>query len=116
MKERYDPSLRKTPIGKRVYSYWKKVRQNPHSQEFDFFPDFLKWSMENGYKHGYKLVLVNIEKPYSPDNCIWKVPSCQLEERGTIDEARAREWNAAINRIRKQFGMEPLEGTEYAEL
>ena len=116
MKERYDPSIRKTPCGKRVYAYWKKVRQNPHTQDFEYFPDFLDWAMKNGYKQGYKLILVDAEKPYSTTNCIWVAPACQREETGMIDEARAREWNMAVNRIRKQLGMEPLEGTDYAEL
>lgn len=110
MKTTYDPALRKTPIGRSLYYYWKMVRKNPHTNEWDLFPNFYDWSLNNGYTPGFRLYQVDAEQPYSPENCVWK------DREETIDMARAAEWNAVVNRLRKQWGLEPLEGTEYGDI
>lgn len=114
MERTYDPALRKTAVGTRLYYYWKAVRKNPHTPEWDFFPDFYAWAMSSGYTLGAKLQLIDAELPYSPDNCVWKVKYGPNEEEA--QKTRAAEWNAVVNRLRKQFGMEPLEGTDYDDI
>ena len=110
MKVTYDPALRETESGKRLYYYWKQVRKKSYSPEWDLFPNFYEWAMANGFILNAKLCLIDATLPYSPDNCVWKVK--EAPEEG-ISRKRADEWNLAINRLRKQFGMEPLEGTSH---
>jgi hypothetical protein len=53
---------------------------------------------------------IDKSKPYGPDNCEWYTS----EKSVKIDYERAAEWDAVVNRIRKQLGMPPLEGTSHA--
>lgn len=109
MKKTYDPALRQSELGQRLYYYWKVVRQKPHPPEWDFFPNFYEWALSGGFEPGAKLCLLNAKQPYSTDNCVWEVKN----DEDAYNKARAAKWNATVNRIRKHFGMEPLEGTSY---
>lgn len=112
MKKAYDPALRKTAIGRHLYYYWKTLRKSPHTPEWDFYVDFYTWAMSSGYTSGAKLQLIDATLPYSPDNCVWNV---KVEEE-PVDEGRIAAWNKAVNRIRKHYGMPPLEGTNYDDI
>lgn len=111
MKKTYDPALRESEHGKRLYYYWKEAHKKLHIAEWDDFPNFYEWAMSNGFELDSKLCLIDSEQPYSPNNCTW-----ESSEKETISKARAAEWDAVVNRIRKHFGLEPLEGTSYADL
>ena len=113
MKKTYDPALRESEQGKRLYYYWKEVHKKPHDTEWDDFPGFYEWAMSSGFEPDSRLRLIDSEQPYSPNNCTWEN---KPNEKDTISKARAAEWDAVVNRIRKHFGMEPLEGTSYANL
>ena len=97
--EPYDPALRKTEHGGKLYWFWKKVRLNTDSKEFESFGSFYEWAMDAGYESGDKFILIDKRKPYSPDNCDWELsPGERLDS-----------WNRTVNQIRKHYGMTPLE-------
>ena len=114
--EPYDPQLRQTEHGARLYNAWKKLRSNPHCEEWDWFPAFYNWAMRCGYTRRSWLRLVDESKPYCPENCVWR--SAYSEESTPTADAKTweYEWNKAVNRIRKYYGMPPLEGTNYDDI
>lgn len=103
--ESYDPALRKTDHGSKLYWLWMKVRPNTDCEEFKSFNSFYDWAMNSGYESGDRLLLIDKNLPYSPDNCDWKILPGKL----------ADDWNKTVNRIRKHYGMPPLEGTSYVD-
>lgn len=109
--ERYDPEMRESEHGSQLYNAWRRARRHPHCESWESYSVFYEWSVYNGYTPDAVLRLIDKDKPYGPDNCEWYIS----EKTMKIDYARAAEWNAAINRIRKRLGMEPLEGTSYAD-
>lgn len=109
--ERYDPEMRESEHGSRIYSAWRRLRQHPHCEEWHYYPAFYTWAVYNGYTLGAWLRPIDSNKPYGPDNCKWVID----EKVQPPDLTRAKEWNDAINRIRKNLGMPPLEGTEYGD-
>ena len=108
-KTTYDPALRLTDHGKRLYQLWRRIRRSPHAPEFEQFPDFYQWAMDNHYESSDRIVLINCEKPFSPDNCKFKHCSVTMK----CDEQWVAEWNRTVNRLRKHWGLPPLEGTTY---
>lgn len=116
MKKTYDPMLRKTLIGKHLYYHWKMVRRNPHTPEWDFFPDFYTWAMSSGYAIGAKLHLIDATLPHSPDNCVWRFSRPEEKQPTRDSDGWTDKWNRTVNRIRKHYGMSPLEGTDYGDL
>ena len=111
MKRTYDPALRKTPVGKHLYYHWKTMRKNPHTEEWDLFQNFYEWAVNSGCTPEAKLCLIDAALPYSPDNCEWNTKA----DEEAIDQERVAAWNKAVNRIRKHYGMPPLEGTSYGD-
>ncbi len=114
----YDPEMRFTEHGSRIYSYWKKVRRNTDYPEFTKFPVFLNWAMSNGYTLGAKLFRRDNAKPFTPENCYWL---SSAEWRGkdhgdgetlTYNLKWMRKWDETVNRIREHFGMEPIYSEE----
>jgi hypothetical protein len=99
--------MRTTEHGSRLYSAWKRLRAHPHCEEWESYQVFYTWAIYNGYSLGAWLRLIDPEKPYGPDNCHWILD----DKASAPDPTRAKEWNDAINRIRKNLGMPPLEGT-----
>lgn len=110
--EQYDPALRKTEHGSRIYAAWRTMRKHPHCEEWEYFPTFYEWAMQSEYEIGAWLRLVNARGTYCPDNCYWNVPSSK-EEPPPPEWADG--WNKTVNRIRKHYGMPPLEGTTYGD-
>jgi hypothetical protein len=102
MKTTYDPALRETEHGKRLYQLWRRVKKSKHSADFDKFPDFYDWAMDAGYSVADRLVLIDNEKPFSPENCCFVMP--YAEEKEWIEK-----WNRTVNHLRKQWGLPPLE-------
>lgn len=106
-KRTYDPELRKSVIGSKLYSAWKRVNHACHYEPWGFFPNFYQWSLENGYEIGMRLQVIDVSKPYGPNNCEW------AETETNVPMYWVNEWNRTVNRIRKHYGMKPLEGTNY---
>ena len=109
--EPYDPALRKTEHGSKIYQAWKRVRKSPHCDGWDFFPTFYEWSMHNEYEEGAWLMRYDKNAPFAPDNCFWYHPCTDNE----ISKEFIDKWNETANRIRKYYGMPPLEGTSYGD-
>ena len=109
----YDPIIRQSEHGARLYEFWKRIRRSPCCEEWDYYPTFYNWAMQNGYSIGAGLQRTNKDDPYSPDNCYWKFDNeCQKR----CPEKWTDLWNKTVNRIRKHYGMPPLEGTNYGNL
>lgn len=111
----YDPQIRKTEHGQRLYAVWKKMRRSPHCEEWDDFLGFYTWVMQSDYTLGAWLRRYDEEDMYCPDNVFWHIPNAEGEDTKT-DEEFIYEWNVAVNRIRKYYGMPPLRGTSYADI
>ena len=108
----YDPALRKTEHGACLYTAWKRVRKQPHFDGWETFPKFYEWAMQNDYETGAWLRRIDINKPYEPVNCVWYLS--EGNDRN-IPPDFADKWNKTVNRIRKYYGMPPLEGTKYGD-
>ena len=110
----YDPEMRQSDHGRRLYDYWRKVKKDTDSEEFMEFPDFFNWAMANGYTVGAKLFRYDAEDPFSPENCFWVSRSdCA---NGATSPPRDREWeqkwDETVNRIRVHYGIKPLHSSE----
>ncbi len=108
----YDPALRKTEHGSNLYQTWMRVLRNPHCTEWGYFPTFYEWAMQNGYEAGAWLKREDDNEPFSPQNCYWYLPNVGTTH---IPKESLDRWNKTVNRIRKYYGMPPLEGTEYGD-
>ena len=109
----YDPALRKTEHGALLYQIWKRVTKCDHIKDWGYFPTFYEWAMSDGYDAGEWLRRFDKNEPFSPDNCFWYSVK---EEKDHIPPELGAKWNKTVNRIRKYYGMPPLEGTDYGDL
>lgn len=109
--EPYDPEMRESDHGARLYNAWKKLRKFPHCEEWDCYPAFYTWSLENGYVIGAWLRLHNQSGPYAPDNCVWYIPG-GYDFEPPPPPSWADEWNKTVNRIRKHYGLPLLGGDD----
>ena len=110
----YDSVLRKTEHGSKLYEAWKKLRRSPHCEEWNYYPAFYNWAIQNGYTLGVWLVLIDKSGEYCPENCKWHIPK-RMQDDPPPPPTWADEWNKTVNRIRKYYGMQPLEGTEHGD-
>lgn len=110
----YDPEIRRTDHGRRLYGYWKRIKGQSNSKKFAAYPDFFKWAMANGYTVGAKLFRYEEDEPYNPENCFWVARSEWVGEDAEFNRnlAREREWDNTVNRIRLHYGMEPIYSSE----
>lgn len=109
----YDPSIRTSEEGQALYQSWRRARRYPHCEEWENYVDFHAWAMETGYVQGAWLRLKDKSKPYCPENCIWYSPGTYAKSEDP--EAWIENWNKTVNKLRKQWKMPPLEGTEYVD-
>lgn len=108
----YNPEIRKTEVGSRFYTAWKKARSAPHCDEWDDFFGFYEWAAKSDYVLGARLCLIDDTGMYCPENVVWYAHDEEVKDT----EAFIYEWNMTVNRIRKHLGMPPLEGTSYADI
>lgn len=104
-------AVKESPEFVALYSKWKQLKKFPLHTDFEDFNKFFKWSMKHGYQQGAQLILINEAKPYGPKNCEWRKvqQKTQLPLRGEEQQEFVKKWNKAVNRIRKHYGMKPLE-------
>jgi hypothetical protein len=76
------------------------------------FMYFYNWALETGFEYGDTLSRTNKSLPYSPQNCVWIKSTYRKSGYSIEDRKLMKEWDTAVNRIRKAYGMELLEGTE----
>ena len=106
--EPYDPAIRKTEHGSRIYTAWKKLRRYPYYEPWTSFPVFYEWSLKNGYAPDTQFLLTGDTCEYYPGTCLWTHP--QIEP--PVNEWVIK-WNETVNRIRKYYGMPPVEEIEH---
>ena len=100
----YDPEMRNTPLGKKLYGAWKRAHAGVHTKEFERFPDFLAWAMKNGGEYlSSKMFKKDLTAPYSPQNCYWKVYQTE-EEPESIYDWDPDAWDQLTARLRLLWG------------
>lgn len=105
----YDPTIRVTEHGARLYETWKRIRKFPYDPAWNSFPVFYDWAMAEGYILGDRLVRLDESRPYGPDNCYWK----DLHDDAVSVQwvgAWCEKWDQTVERLRKHFGLPPLKG------
>ena len=106
-KDKYDKALVETPEWKYLYAKWQRIGKH-RGEYFATFMNFYNWSFANGFTVGAMLELLDINKPYSPENCQWVHSENQQRTYREEDLEFINKWNKSVNRIRCYFGMEPL--------
>lgn len=100
----YDPAIRNTESGRRLYEIWKRVRRAGADPCWNTYPAFYRWAMSVGYCVGEKLHRYDSDGLYSPENCYWSDATHE-----TISDAWREEWckkwNQTVNVIRRYFGL-----------
>lgn len=109
----YDPTIRTSECGARLYQAWRKVRRFDHVIAWDDYPTFYKWAIK-GYELGSYLRLKDESKPWGPKNCVWVTHG--EKKRGGVPDNFEENWNRSVNRVRKYCGLPPLEGTDYGDV
>lgn len=110
--EAYDPEMRESEHGARLYQTWKRLRKHPYVDEWGCYPAFYCWAIESGYVIGARLVLKSESAPYGPDNCLWHIKEFE-DDFEPIPQSWPDEWNKTVNRIRKHYGMPPIGGDNH---
>lgn len=80
-----------------------------HVAEFAHFPDFYDWAINNGYSEDAMMYRLDDEKPYSPENCVWRTAVARNRPFTPAELAWIDAWNKAVNRLRVYFGMDPFQ-------
>ena len=110
----YEPEMRKSEHGRRLYDYWRNVHRNTDCEQFETFPGFYNWAMDNGYTIGARLFRYDPDDPFNPDNCFWGAKG-EKSGQGKLlkrDFLREKQWDDFVNRIRRYYGMEPIHSTD----
>lgn len=113
MVRKYDPNQRQSEHGSRLYQLWRKIKKLPHDEVWVDYRTFYNWAMESGYELDMFLRLIDDNEPWGPNNCVWIVHG---SKKNYIPSEWADGWNKTVNRIRKHYGMPPLEGTSYGDV
>ena len=106
---KYDQTIKNSDLGKLLYAKWLRIHNTENCcDEFKDFIKFYDWAIGTGYQAGLTMLRHNKSKPYSPENCYW-VEHIPKQEYGLEYKRSIEKFNEAVNRIRKHYGMKPLE-------
>lgn len=86
----------------RIRSKYLKLQKYGEDVRFPNSGAFLKWSIDNGYEYGMKLVRIDPNGPWSETNCKWEEVDLH---QSTIKNQRewAKEWDEFIIPFRKKY-------------
>lgn len=97
----YDPKIKETEVGAKLYRSWSSLPRNNCSPEFLSFGSFYKWAMENGGDNlDTYMARIEKDKEYGPDNCVF-MPVGYVR-----DVAFICKWNKTVNVFRRHFGLQ----------
>jgi hypothetical protein len=107
----YVVKLKESKFENNLYSRWHRIHSSQScGEEFKTFTGFRAWAIEAGFENKGEYLRRHDERlPYSPENCYWY----NIGE--STDAVRAKQWNDTVNRIRKAYGMRPVEELTYEE-
>ena len=55
--------------GSKLYKVYRQMAHKGVCQEWEDYLTFKDWAMMNGYEAGVKIMRLDVEKPFSPENC-----------------------------------------------
>lgn len=106
---RYDADIRLGETGERVYTAWRNMRRHhPYDPIFEDYPTFYRWAIQAGFVPTARLTRHNKELPHSPTNSVW-VDYGEKESLEPWMIEWCKKWDKTVARLRKQFGLPPLE-------
>ena len=106
-KTNYDPNIRRTEGGRRLYELWKRLRKSPHDPAWDDFQVFYTWVMKEGYVLGSGIRRKDDSLPYGPTNAVLRRPTIAPD---FCEQEWCEKWDKTVNILRKHFGLPPLKG------
>lgn len=119
--------------GTRLYNIWKNMRQrcnNPNAngyktyggrgikvcEEWDEFPNFQKWALNNGYKENLDIDRIDNDKNYSPDNCQWVTRSYNTRKRNKLGMPKGCTRSRFTQEQIEQIQLKRKQGSTYNKL
>ena len=113
---KYDQDFIRSPEGDALYAKWIRIKNISCRPWADDFMEFANWALDSGYELHATIRRKNKKEQYSPKNCCWVVNGNVKREQTKKydykiykDSTFRVEWNRAVNRIRKHYGLEPFE-------
>lgn len=108
--------IMETPSARRrIYLKWWNIKENC-SIEFKDFHYFCDWAIESGYDETANLKRFDSRGKYSEENCYWEFPGETDNDKAVQKSIEVwnktesiESWNKTVNRIRKYYGMPPVE-------
>lgn len=88
-----------TTAKERLAQIYKNLKHKGETLGFLGESGFIAWALENGYEYGKKIVRIDQEKPYYPENCFWR-KSALHPATVRIYENRAAEWDEFVIPLR----------------
>ena len=106
--------LTKEAARRKLYQKWWWIKENyPCTPDFLDFKKFYDWAMKSGWDGKANLKRFNECDPFDVENCYWDFPD-ETDRDKEIQKSIAA-WNNTVNRIRKHYGMPPVEEMQRSE-
>lgn len=106
----------------RIYAIWRSMRQrcqNPNCccyskygergiavcEEWNDFPTFLKWAMDNGYRDDLTIDRIDVNGNYCPENCRWATRTQQANNKRNTKYLKVKNSIKSFHEWSKETGI-----------